>query len=175
MKKIIWAMTMMVICTVWTACEKEDYEVVPPTFKGFSYSPTTVHPGDSVRFTACYADPGKNIYLTGHKGYTWKLTVDTLDAGGDPDKTGQWTKEFKPYCSIGDGEPSYKLQIPALTKPGSTARLDFTANYSNAADGKPGVSLPNITADGYYGKFSNSTINSILYSSASGWMTFRVD
>lgn len=174
MKHTLYAILAMAICTLWTACE-EDYEVIPPTFKGFLYSPTTVHAGDSVKFTACYANAGQQVYFVGHKGITWKLSVDTLDAGGDESKNGRWQAEYKPYCSIGEGEPTIKLRIPTSAKPGSTARLDFNASYSNACNGAPNVSLPNPTAEGYYGQFSNSVIQSALYSGVSGWMTFIVN
>lgn len=175
MKKTIYAILTMAICTIWSACnEKNDYEVLPPTFKGFTYTPTTPHPGDSVRFTAVYDNPGKNIYFSNHRGITWKLTVDTLDAQGDASKDGKWVKEVKPYCSVGESDPTYKFRIPTTAKPGSTARLDFRADYSNAADGTPGTSIPNQTAQGYYGQFQNSIVQSILYSTATGWMTFRI-
>lgn len=174
MKKTIFAILAIAFCTIWTACEKTDYEVVPPTFKGFKYSPTTIHPGDSVRFTACYRNEGKNIYLVGHKGYKWTLSLDTLDANGDPSKTGRWSRQYTPYCSISDGEPTIKLEVPKTAMPGTTAQLNFVAEYSNAADGAPGTSLPNQTEEGYVGTFQPSTVTSVLYSRASGSMTFKI-
>lgn len=177
MKKTFFTIFTIAICALWSACsESFDYEVIPPTFKGFTYSPTTIHAGDSVRFTAVYDNPGKNVYFSGHRGITWKLTVDTLDAEGDPGKDGKWIMEGKPYATMENNEnPTYKFRIPTSAKPGSQARIDFRADLSNAADGTPGTSIPNHTAEGYYGQFQNSIVKSILYSTATGWMTFRID
>ena len=179
MRKTIWAIVIMAVCTIWTACEKHDYEVVAPSFKGFLYSPTTLHPGDSVTFKACYDDPGKNIYFAQGSGITWTLTVDTLDAGGDDTKNGKWTWKKKPSCTIAEAiynhEHSIKTLIPKTAKPGSNATLTFEAKYDNACDGVPGTTRPNTTAEGYHGKFDNSVIKSAYFTLATGSMTFRIE
>lgn len=171
MKRLLYILTAAVLfCTGLVSCddEKESY---PPTFKGFLYSPKTVHAGDSVTIKACYASPGNLVYLVGNKGYTWTLTLDTLNEDGVP---GQWSLTQKPYCSIGDGEPTWKCAIPKTANPGTQAKVTFLAEYSNAATGAAQWKQGCPTQEGYYGRFDDSYVTSPLYSRASGSLTFVV-
>lgn len=172
MKKIVCILALAVMALGIISCSEDVQDALPPTFKGFKYTPTTPHPGDSVWVSACIDQPGENVYFANHKGIKWTMKVDTLNAQGG---RGQYTITKEPYCTIGDSEYKIGLRIPDSADPDATVTINFYARYDNAANGNPGTYRISTTQQGYFGKFGNSTVKSILYSEVSGSLNIALE
>jgi|GEM_PF-266726 len=160
---------MPILLMVFLASCEDEKVCTPPSFKGFTYAPATVHPGDTVTVTACYQDRGE--YIISPK-YKWTVSGDSLNASTLA--SDRWTISYTKDESISSPDPSFKFAVPQSAIAGSTITCTFHADYSNAVDGVVGNSVTNTTQAGYYGSFSPSVVNSTLYSEANGRLTFNI-
>lgn len=164
MKKIAFTLILLLTCGIFVACDDFEKEPIPPTFKGFTYSPNPLHPGDTVTVTAVYARKGKYVYKP---RCTWKITLDTLDAVSNTYVRA--TINQQRTASIGEENLSQKFVIPTSAKPNQKADCHFDVAFDNAVDASNvGFTLNNTTEEGYLGKFNPSVVNSVLYCHTSG-------
>ncbi len=171
MKKILFSLIALTIGFAFTSCEDEERNPTPPTFKGFTYSPNPVHPGDTITISAIYANRGEFVYKP---RCTWKISLDTLDTKTSTYESIQFSKQKTQ--SISDETLFVQYIIPKTAKVGQTARCSFDVAFDNAVDATAiGASWTNPTENGYVGTFGSSTIQSTLYSHCSGNMTFKIE
>lgn len=138
----------------------------PPTYKGFSYEPKTVHPGDSVVITAVQAKRGHYLNAT---DYSFSLTL-TIEANGETqDSTLSYSRHTN-YDGTDNGDPSWALHLPADTRPGSYT-CTFRARWSNSANGEMGTYL-STGGEGCVGSITSHSYT--LYSDASGTFTLPI-
>lgn len=170
MKKTIFAIIAIMAGITFVSCEDEK-EPIPPTFKGFTYSPKPVHAGDSLQVTSVYEKEGAYVYFVGHKGIFWTLTLDTLNEKG---ARSTWSKKYEPYSTVADGAPQIKLKIPNSAAKGK-ATIKLEAVYSNAVDAKATWSRSYKVQSGYEGSTFTQAVTSTLTSKASGDFTFNIE
>lgn len=171
MKKILFAVFTIVASLLFAACDDEDYTVVPPTFKGFLYSPSPLHPGDTVAISAVFASKGNYV---GKPRCKWSLTLDTLDHNTNTYMTATLHKSTN--GSIGDEKLTAKFPIPKTAKKGQKANCNLTIQFDNYVDANNiGFYVESKTEDGYLGKFGRSTVKALLASDCSGSVTISIE
>ena len=147
----------------------DDKICIPPTFKGFLYSPNPAHVGDIVTITAYQQNRGENVY---GPTYTWEVSLDTID--GLTGIAAKCVYQSSVKASISDPDPSIKVAIPDNAVPGGVVSCKFKAVYNNAVDAVPGIQYESPTQEGYLGRFFPSAITATLFSEASGQLDFRL-
>lgn len=171
MKKILFGIIALMMGVIFTSCKDEKHNPLPPTFKGFTYSPNPARPGDTITISAIYADRGEYV---GSPKCTWKISLDTLNAKSNTYERITYSKKVN--SSISDETLSVKYAIPTSARKGQTATCNFDVSFDNYVDATAiGFSRENPTQEGYVGTFSTSTIKSTLYSHCSGSMTFTIE
>ena len=170
MKKILYFLCILSWGCFLGSCDDTDNTVIPPTFKGFTYAPSTLHPGDTVTLSAVYASKGKYCYKP---RTTWRITLDTLNA--ETKEYVRVTLSNQRTCSISEENLSVRFAIPHSARPSQTCPVKFDVAFDNAVDAEnQGYSLPNPTQEGYVGQFDNSVVNSLLYSHCSGSLSVKL-
>lgn len=160
---------MLSLTTLLMSCD-EKKATVPPTFKGFRHTPSVVHPGDTVRLTAYYANKGEYW----HKPMCyWTFEMDTVNVEKNQRHLASYSQSVQQ--SVADESLTTTFIVPKNAYlPGKvTARLKVSMFNSVTAE-NVGFRLTNSTEAGYEGCFNNSIISSQLYCDASGWMDFLV-
>ncbi|MCD8302728.1 MAG: hypothetical protein LUC44_06895 [Prevotellaceae bacterium] len=134
----------------------------PPTWKGFTYSPTDIYPGDSVLITAAQAKKGHYLNATDYS-FSMKVRVDV--DGETQDSTLSYSYHTN-YDGTSNADPTWKLKIPDNTIGGTSYTCSFSAKWSNSADGNMGTYLGTSGGDGYTGSITSYSYT--IYSQASG-------
>lgn len=168
--KYFYPIIIAILCVVSTSCDDDKEQPIPPTFKGFTYSPNPAKAGEKMKITAVIRDKGKNVY---GPRYTWTLTLDTVNADGATVKDAKIKKEWK--GSISDGNPSVEFILPKSICDPAYAKCTFYADYQNNADAITFPEFENSTDEEYLGRFNPSRVASVLYSNVSGSFTFAIE
>ncbi len=163
---ITCATALMLGAAALTACDDSD-ESYPPTFKGFSYEPQTVRPGDSLTITAVQAKKGK---LLNAVDYSFSMKISVLEDGETRDSTLSYSYHTN-YDGTDNGDPVWKLLLPEETVGGRTYSCSFSARWSNSADGSGGT-FASTGGEGCTGSITSSSYT--LYSQASGSFSLPV-
>ncbi len=162
------APTLMVVCSLFSivACDDSEGAYVP-TYYGFSYSPSTVHAGDSV--TICAVQQKKGHYLN-KCTYSWSMRLSIVDSlDNTVDSTLTYSQSTN-YDGTYNGDPTWKVKIPEGTVSRSTS-VSFSARWSNSADGN-GSYTTSTGGNGTTGSITATTY--VLYSNASGSFTLPI-
>lgn len=171
MKKVLYFLCILTLGCFLSSCDEADNTVIPPTFKGFTCEPATIHPGDTLTLRAVYASKGKYCYKP---RTTWKITLDTLNA-----ETQNYDKVVfsnQRTCSISEESLFVRFAVPQSARTRQSCPVTFDVAFDNAVDAEnQGYSLPNPTQEGYLGTFSNSVVNSLLYSHCSGSLNVFIE
>ncbi len=138
----------------------------PPTYKGFSYWPNPVHPGDSVVITAVQAKKGHYLNAV---DYSFSMKI-TMDIGGETVDSTLTYSHHTNYDGTDNGDPSWAFLLPQNTRSGSYT-CSFNARWSNSSDGEMGSYL-STGGDGCVGSITSHSYT--LYSDASGTFTLPV-
>lgn len=158
--KLFRCLFLLLSCLCLWGCEEENKGAMPPIFQGFSISPSIVHPGDKVTFTAVQIQPGRNLYGAKH---FWKLISPQSDV-----VLSYETAEGKSESSTDN--PVWTVEIPEDAPAGIYAGT-FSANWNNASDGHT-EQYDGGTGEGCTGRIMS--YGSTLYSRATGTFQVRV-
>ena len=153
----------LAVCALFfTSCDNEKQVSYMPTWRGFTYSPKPVHPGDSVTIVAQQAELGHLIYKA---VYTWTATYHILTVE-EKDSLVTFTHEDKVVYDYEPADPSLKLYIPTnLNVP--TVEVSFKGEYHYSAQGVTGTDGSTITG-GYTGSLHQSQSSQLIgYSTGS--------
>ncbi len=165
MKKALYILTA--ISLVWLSVSCEDTSgSYAPTWRGFTYEPSTVHPGDSVTITA--VQKSKGHYLNG-VDYNFSMRVYVEVDNVTQDSTLSYSYHTN-YDGDGQKDPQWRLKIPDNTVPGSYS-CSFSARWNNSSDGDLGTVVSGNEA-GYTGTISTTSYT--LYTTASGSFTLPI-
>ncbi len=165
MKKAFYFVAALCLMLLAVSCEDSGGSY-PPTWKGFTYEPSTVHPGDSVTITAVQAKKGKYLYTV---TYNFSMRVYVEVDGVTQDSTLAYSYKTN-YDGTDNGDPQWKLKLPDNTVPTSYP-CTFTARWDNYADGRGG-SYQCTGGDGCTGSIASQSYT--LYSTASGSFTLPI-
>ncbi|MDE7165972.1 MAG: hypothetical protein K2O17_02975 [Bacteroidaceae bacterium] len=158
--KLFRCLFLLLFCLCLWGCEEENKGAMPPIFQGFSISPSIVHPGDKVTFTAVQIQSGRNLYGAKH---SWKLTSPQSDV-----VLSYETAEGKSESSTDN--PVWTVEIPE-DAPAGIYTGTFSANWNNASDGHT-EQYDGGTGEGCTGRIMS--YGSTLYSRAIGTFQVRV-
>jgi len=129
MKKLLLAATALVALFSFSACSDDDNESYPPTWKGFTLSPSSPSAGDSLTVTAVQDMKGHLINAT---TYTWTLSC-TLQKADDSVEEYSLTETDKTnYDGLNSNDPVHKFFIPAEASGRATITFKATYNYSGS-------------------------------------------
>ncbi len=158
---------LLALCLIFLAVSCEDTSgSYPPTWKGFTYEPSTVHPGDSVLITAVQNSKGHYLNAV---DYSFSMKVYIEEDGATRDSSLAYSYHTN-YDGTDNGNPWWKLKIPDNTVPGSYS-CSFSARWSNSSDGDGG-SYGCTGGAGYTGSITSQSYT--LYSTASGSFTLPI-
>ncbi|MBQ8051099.1 MAG: hypothetical protein IJ197_05930 [Bacteroidaceae bacterium] len=164
MKKTLLFLCMISALALVSSCNDDEEGSYPPTYQGFRYEPSTVHPGDSVFITAVQLKKGHYLNST---DYSWSMTVQVDSAGiGVPYEL--YYSRHTNYGGLDSNNPQWRLELPGNTLPG-TYSCQFNARFSNSADGIGGM-FNGGTGEGCVGTINSQSYT--LYSTANG--SFRL-
>ncbi len=165
-----FAPMLLVVCALFTmvACD-DDKNASAPSYWGFTYTPTTVHAGDSVTIKAVQRKKGQYLYST---TYNWSMRLTVVDSLYNVVDTTLSYKQTTNYDGTYNGDPTWNLKIPEGTT-SSSATVSFSASWSNYADGEyVSTTTPSDRDAIYKGTITSSTYT--LYSNASGSFTLPI-
>ncbi|MCD8303893.1 MAG: hypothetical protein LUC86_03570 [Prevotellaceae bacterium] len=162
---ILCGFTAVFALITLSGCDDSDGSY-PPTYKGFSYEPSTVYAGDSVVITAVQAKKGHYLNAT---DYSFSMKIYVTVEGETQDSTLSYSYHTN-YDGTDNGNPTWKLLIPDNAVAGSYS-CSFSAKWSNSADGEGG-SYASTGGDGCTGSVTSYSYT--LYSQASGSFTLPI-
>lgn len=168
MKRLQFLMPLVACLFALVACEEKDTSSYPPTWKGLSLSSKNVHPGDTIRATACQDEKGHLINST---YYTWKLTCTIVDAEGVTTPFEESHTVHTNYDGLDNTDPSYTFTIPAGAA--GEGRISFEAKYNYSGAGIQVWNGSTYGDDSSIGGYINSTSGSIS-GGATGSASFRI-
>lgn len=149
------------------ACDEEDKDCYPPTYHGFTYSPTPVRPGDSVTITVVQAKKGHYLNAC---NYTLNVPLTVEMTGGEQNDTTITIAYRTNYDGLDNGNPTFKILIPSNTV-SEKSSVTFVARWANSADGMGG-SYPSTDVVGYWGQITSESYTG--YSLARGNFTLPI-
>lgn len=168
MKKLLFIMPLVALLFAFVACENENYDSYPPTWKGFILSPTAnnIYAGDSLKVTACQDMKGHLINAT---TYSWSLRCQVLVGDNN------WVDSI---CTLSthtnyDGTSNADPTITFLVPKGAAGRatVSFQAIYGYSGSGIQ------VSGGGTYNDQYSGAIHSesgALSGKASGTVSFNV-
>lgn len=169
MKRTRFLLPLMACLFALVACEEKDTSSYPPTWKGLDLSSKTVHPGDSIRATACQDLKGHLINST---NYYWTLTCTVVNEDGTTESFEQKSPKIHTnYDGLDNSDPSYAFKIPEGAVGQGT--ISFRAEYSYSGSGIQ-------VSDGSTYQGGSSMTGYIRSTSSEGWggatgsATFRI-
>ncbi len=158
----------MMPCLFLASCDDDDEGCYPPTWKGFTYSPSPVHPGDSITITAVQASKGHYLNAC---DYSFSMKVYVADSNGMTQDSTLTYSYHTNYDGTDNGDPSWGVRLPETTVSGSYT-CSFSANWSNSSDGQGGTYAYNGDRGSCTGSITSYSYT--LYSNASGSFTLPV-
>ncbi len=165
MKKAIYFVAALCLMLLAVSCEDTGGSYAP-TWKGFSYEPSTVHPGDSVTITAVQKSKGKYLYTVTYT-FTMRVLMDVDNVTQDSTLSYSYKTN---YDGDGQKDPQWKLRIPDNIVPSSYG-CSFNARWDNYADGNMDK-LTSGNEAGYTGTITTTSYT--LYTTASGSFTLPI-
>ncbi len=165
-KATSWALLILLFVPLFWACD-DDEGCYPPTYKGFSYTPSPALAGDSLTITAVQAKKGH--YLNACT-YNFSMTVRLDQEDGSYVDTLLSQSISTNYDGKDNSDPTWTLVLPSNTRAGSYS-CSFSAQWSNSADGDGGTFA--CQNDGSYSGSINA-YSYTLYSNASGSCSITV-
>lgn len=127
MKKLFLTAAISVALAALTACSDEDKNSYPPTWKGFSLSPSKPQAGDSLTVTALQDRKGHFINAT---QYQWTLTCSLLNEDGSNEEYTLTEQDRTNYDGLSNADPVHSFLIPARAVGRATVSFKATYNYS---------------------------------------------
>lgn len=145
--KLLLAILSLGLMLGFTACEKNNYDSYPPTWKGFNVNPSKVKAGEKFVVTAVQDEKGHLLNAT---DYQWYFVAQK----GDKKDTLDQKKEHTNYDGISNADPFVEFTVPfGATPTGSGVRYKvyFQAFYSYSGQGGTVASGDNYDSQTYSG------------------------
>lgn len=153
-KTLLMVLVAMGLLLGFTACEKNNYDSYPPTWKGFTLNPSRVKAGDSFIVTAVQNEKGHLINAT---DYRWYLVV--YKANNDRDTLDTYSQHTN-YDGLSNADPVAKLHVPAGSDPSGMNvkyKVHFQAVYSYSGQGVGVASGDNYNSQSYSGSIHTTS------------------
>lgn len=153
-KTLVMAILFMGLLLAFTACEENNYDSYPPTWKGFTVTPSIVKVGEGFQVTAVQKEKGHLLNAT---DYQWLLVV--YKANNERDTVSKYSQHTN-YDGISNADPVATLRIPAdalPSNPNVKYRVHFQATYNYSGRGITIASGDNYDSQSYSGSIHTTS------------------